>query len=379
MAFAAALSEHPDASQATGEVVGHVLDQVGEGPDLALLFVTGPHVAAFEDIASAVRELLHPSSFAGTTAVSIIGGDREVEEQPAMTLWAARFDAPAPVYHLDTVRTGDGIAVVGIDHAALDRATTMLLLADPMTFPVDEVVRALGDAHPNVSIIGGMASAGFAPGANRLAVDDVVHTEGAVAVLLDDRHHVSTVVSQGCRPIGAPLVVTRAEQNVVHEIAGAPALERLEAVFAQADEHERELMQNGLHIGLVIDEHKLDFGRGDFLIRNVMGADRETGAVVIGDAVEIGATVQFHVRDAEAADEDLRELFADRRAEAALVFTCNGRGLRLFGRPDHDAEIVDTIVKRHATAGMFCAGEIGPVGNRNFLHGFTASVALFGA
>jgi small ligand-binding sensory domain FIST len=187
----------------------------------------------------------------------------------------------------------------------------------------------------------------------------------------------TSVVSQGCRPIGQPWLVTRAERNFVQELGGRPALERLEELATDATEEERALLRGGLHLGVVVDEHRTEFGRGDFLIRNVLGADRETGAVAVGERVTVGQTVQFQVRDAAAADEDLRELLAARSGRGALLFTCNGRGQRLFGTPNHDAAVLDDLLGPIAAAGGFCAGEIGPVGGRNFLHGFTASVALF--
>ena len=375
MPFAAALSEHPETVEATAEVVGEVLDRLGPGPDLAVVFVSAIHVDHMVDIVETVRHALAPGALIGTTAVSVVGGAREVEEHPAISLWAGTTGAVRTV-RLEAVRTVEGTSLHGIDDDELAAASTLVLLADPFSFPVDDVIEILRRRAPHVAIIGGMASAGFAPGANRLAIDGDVHADGAVGVLLGPDQAVTTVVSQGCRPIGDPLVVTRAEGNVVHEIAGQPALTRLDELFQSLGEDERQLVQQGLHIGRVIDEHRAEFGRGDFLVRNVLGADRDTGAIAIGDVVEVGATVQFHVRDADSADEDLRELLTGKGAEGALVFTCNGRGMRLFGEPDHDAELIDSIT-RGATAGMFCAGEIGPVGARSFVHGFTASVALF--
>jgi small ligand-binding sensory domain FIST len=188
---------------------------------------------------------------------------------------------------------------------------------------------------------------------------------------------VAAVVSQGCRPIGDPFTVTRSERNVIYELAGRPALERLNDIIAGATPDDRQLLQQGIHLGVVVDESRDAFSRGDFLIRNVLGADRGVGAIAVGDDVPIGAVVQFQVRDADSADEDLRELLGDRTGSAALVFTCNGRGTNLFGDPHHDAEAVSTAVDGAATAGMFCAGEIGPIGGRSHLHGFTASVVLF--
>jgi small ligand-binding sensory domain FIST len=270
-----------------------------------------------------------------------------------------------------------GLAGSGLAEAVETSGQTLLLVADPFSTPVDAVLDALPDAYPDLRVVGGMASAARGPGGNRLVLDGTVYTDGAVGALLAPTSAVTAIVSQGCRPIGQPMTVTKSEGRVVYELAGKPALERLASIINALDDDDRVLAQQGIHIGRVIDEHKVDFGRGDFLIRNVVGGDREVGAIAVGDEVEIGATVQFQVRDATSADIDLRELLAGRHAQSALVFTCNGRGIHLFGRPDHDAQLVNAHVTSGATAGMFCAGELGPIGERSFLHGFTASVLLF--
>jgi small ligand-binding sensory domain FIST len=173
------------------------------------------------------------------------------------------------------------------------------------------------------------------------------------------------------------MTVTKSDGRVIYELAGRPALERLAELIENLEPDERVLAQQGIHLGRVIDEHKLEFDRGDFLIRAVLGGDRDIGAIAVGDEVDVGATVQFQVRDATSADHDLRELLADHHAQGALVFTCNGRGTHLFGVADHDAQVINAHVDGGATAGMFCAGEVGPIGDRSFLHGFTASVLLF--
>lgn len=358
--FAAALSEHPDLAQATGEVIGQVLDQGGEAPDLALLFVSPHHADGLEQAARTVRAVLHPSALIGAAAESILGGAREVEGSPGVALWIGRTGPVAP-FHLadpEPLPPGDAEAAV--------------ILADPFSFRVDEWLRA----NPDVPVIGGMALAGRSPGSNRLLVDDRVVHSGAVGVHLGGDLAVETVVSQGCRPIGSPLTVTRAQGNVVFELGGRPALQRLGELAEALPEAERDKLYRGVHLGLVIDEHKVDFGRGDFLIRAVMGGDPGSGAIQVGDTVEVGATAQFQVRDAASADEDLRQLLAGREADAALLFTCNGRGRRLFAEPDHDAAVLSGALDGAPVAGMFCAGELGPVGGHNFLHGFTASIAL---
>ncbi len=373
--FAAGLSEHPDAVEAIAEVVGEIEGSLDGPPTLAVLFVTSHHSEALPDLVDTVRAILQPRILLGATAVSVVGGSREVEDRPGIALWAGVL-APESVQAVRLAARPDqaGIEIDGIPAGVL--SGTMLVLADPFTFPVDALLSRLAVDAPGLAVIGGLASAAGAAGLNRLVLDGEIHRDGAVAVVLDD--NLATVVSQGCRPIGSPFIITRAELNHVVELGGRPAIERLEELVAGASEAERELLAGGLHAGLVIDEGKLEFTRGDFLIRGVLGLDRSTGAIAVGDRVEVGSTMQFHVRDADTADEDLRSLMTGQSAESALLFTCNGRGRHLFATPDHDASIVHEAVGRGPVAGMFCAGEVGPIGSRSFLHGFTASVLLFG-
>ena len=378
---AAAVSEHPVAAHATGEVVGAVLEQLGSDapPDLVFLFATAAHTGALEDVVKTVREVLRPGVLVGSTAVSVVGRDVEVEEAPGLSLLAVRLDpgAPAPVpVRLEVVSApgGEGVAVVGLP--ATEPGSTLVLCPDPFTFPADRFLDGLAEHAPGVAVVGGLASAARAPGGNRLLLDGRLHDDGAVGVLLPPGIATSAVVSQGCRPIGDPLVVTRSVGTLIEELASEPALPRLLRTLEALDARDRALAARGLHVGRVVDEHKEVYERGDFLIRNVLGALRERDAVAVGDEVDVGTIVQFQVRDAESADDDLRELLAGRSATGALVFTCNGRGTHLFGRPHHDAEVVAAIADG-ATAGMFCAGELGPVGGRAWLHGFTASVLLF--
>jgi len=373
------MSQHPDAATAIGEVLGQVIEALAPAdgpPDLALLFVTPPHVEAMADAATAVAAALKPVTLLGVTAISVVGGPHEVERGPAMSLWAGHTGAVTP-FHLNVVSTPDGPTFTGWPDVIPDDSPALLLLADPFSFPVDTLLERLSQDRPGLAVVGGLASAARAPGGNRLVIDDQVVTDGAVGAFLGSGVEISTIVSQGCRPVGTPLVVTRADGNVVYELAGRPALERLQEVAATLSEDDRRLMSELVQLGRVIDETKLDFDRGDFLVRTVVGADPEVGALAVGGDVDVGSTTQFQVRDASSADEDLRHLVAERRADGALLFTCNGRGRNLFGTPDHDAGIVSESLDGAPLAGMFCAGELGPIGGRSFLHGFTASVVLF--
>jgi small ligand-binding sensory domain FIST len=384
MTFASALSEHPDPAEATGEVIGAVLEQLGTEPDVAAVFASPQHRDTFGDMAAAISRMLRPGVLVGTTAVAVLGGTREVEDAPAIGLWAGRLAGrPRPV-RLQATSTASGIALQGLSASTFEPGDGLLLLADPFSLPVDAIIDALADFEMpeagetlSVPVMGGMASAANMPGGNRLVLDDEVTPSGGVGVVLPGTVATRTVVSQGCRPIGDPMIVTRAEGNLVMEIAGRPALDRLDDLVRAADAEERSLLASGLQIGIAIDEHRATFERGDFLVRGVVGADRLQRALAVGDRVEVGTTVQFQVRDAVAADEDLREMLADATGDAALVFTCNGRGQRLFGEPDHDARVVHDTLGSPALAGMFCAGEFGPIGGRSFVHGFTASVLVF--
>lgn len=377
MPFAASLSQHPVAADAVGEVLGAIVEQGGVEPDLVVIFASAAHVEFLGEITAAVRTVLRPGALVGASASSVLAGAQEAEEVPALAVWAAWTEPVRPLrlaagpVHDD----GDGPAVMieGVP-ADVPSGATLLVLADPQSFPVGGFLGQLAEVRPDLVVVGGLASASGEAGGNALVLDDQVHRDGAVAVVLPPT---AAVVSQGCRPIGEPMVVTRSDRGYLLELAGKPALERLTDFANELSPGDRALLGGGVQIGVAIDEHRMEFGRGDFLVRSVIGADRERGVLAVGTEVPVGTTVQFHVRDAASADEDLHELLHDVNGAAALVFTCNGRGERLFGVPDHDAEVVSEQLGTNAVAGMFCAGEIGPVGGRSFLHAFTASVLVF--
>ena len=376
MPYAAALSANPDASAAAADAADRVADSIGTTPDAAVLFATTPHRDAIAEIATVVRERLAPSTLIGASAVSVVGGGLEIEEGSAVSLWAGSVGAVRPV-RMTVVHDGDGRRFEGVDLDRMGDAHSLILLPDPFTFPVNELIDLMADPLPGLVMIGGLASAAHRPGDNRLVLDGDVFDHGAVGLLVAGGTRITTVVSQGCRPIGRPLVVTRSEGNEILELAGRSAYEQLARLIGGLSDRDRDLASSGLHIGRVIDEHKTDFERGDFLIRGVLGADRTTGGLVVGDVIPVGATVQLQVRDAESADEDLRQLMTGQEADGALLFTCNGRGSHLFNTPHHDAGLVSQALDDAPLGGMFCAGEIGPIGGRSFVHGYTASLALF--
>ena len=372
---ASALSEHPLPSHAVGEVAGSILEAMqGDPIDLLVVFFHSSHVGAFEDISTALHELLNPAHSIGSSASGVIRNDSEVEFRQALSVWAASGIDAEPFRLEAQATTPDGRWPADWRNA--------ILLADPFSTPLQEVIDAAVSDAPDLVFSGGLASGASGPGGNRLLLDGQILTDGAVGMSLSGAK-ISTVVSQGCRPIGEPATVTATagnpgeRTNVIAALASKPPVEMLQAMANDATEEERALLSQGLHIGVVIDEQRHDHDTGDFLIRRVLGADKASGAIAVGTAVGVGTTVQFHVRDAESATEDLQRSLTGKQAQAALAFTCNGRGEHLFGYSGHDAEMVYTMTGSDAVAGMFCAGEFGPVQKRNHIHGFTASLMLF--
>jgi small ligand-binding sensory domain FIST len=388
MPFAAALSTRSDTSQAVAEVCDRVAQQLAGAPDLAMLFFSPHHAGRAGPLGEGVRQRLSPRHLLGCGGEAIVGNDREIEEEPALSLWAARWNRQVRLtpFHLGIEQTPDGFSLMGWpdELAEADPAQAVIfLLGDPYTFPVDDALAHLNENHRGLRVLGGMASAARGPGEAQLLQDGQVLDEGAAGLLLQGPVKVRGVVSQGCRPIGRHMVVTRGKDNIIAELGGKPPLAQLQQLWQELTPRDQQLFQQGLHVGRVINEYQGEFRRGDFLVRNVRGLDRETGALAITDRVRVGQTVQFHIRDAASADEDLHELLQiDLSAHAnrpggALLFTCNGRGTRLFDAPHHDARAVRAEAGDIPLAGFFAAGELGPIGGQNFIHGFTASVVLF--
>ena len=379
------------ANGATTQAVDEIMRQAAArwtGPiDVALAFFTPHHLSEAERIAKGVAAL-NARAFMGCPGETVIGNDREIEGGPALCLWLGRWAQPIQVtpFHLAIEQTSEGCSLLGWPDELVDAApaeSLILGLADPFTFPIDDFLAQINDEQPGLRVVGGMASGASEPGLHRLILGERVLVEGAVGVLLQGPVACRTVVSQGCRPIGKPLVVTKARDNIIEELGGKPALAQLQQLWQELSARDQRLVQQGLHVGRVMSEYQPTFQRGDFLVRNVIGIEKGTGAVAITENVRVGQTVQFHVRDAASADEDLRLLLQQdaqahaAKAQGALLFSCNGRGTRLFDAPHHDAAAIQKATGPLPLAGFFAQGELGPIGGQNFVHGFTASVALF--
>ncbi|MFQ5934022.1 MAG: FIST N-terminal domain-containing protein [Dehalococcoidia bacterium] len=390
MKWTSAISESLSLDKAVKECAAGVISELGsDTPDLVMAFVSSSHYDNYDKVPKLLTDNVKVKHLIGCSGGGVIGGGREVENRPGFALTAASL----PGVEITPFHVDDG-ALPSLDDSpsawedlvqvSVSVNPQFVLLPEPFTIQADNLLMGLDYAFTESVKIGGLASGGQRPGANALYMEQEVYRSGAVGVAMHGNIRVETIVAQGCRPIGGPLVVTRCQGNIVYELDSGKSMDVLQEMFEAASDEDRRLMTSALHLGVVMDPLKEAFQPGDFLIRNVMGLHKETGALIVGEMLREGQVVQFHVRDNQAAKEDL-EAMIDRylrengpeKACGALLFSCVGRGEHLFGRPNHDTNIFQSKVSDVPLAGFFCNGEIGPVGGTTFLHGFTSSFAIF--
>lgn len=387
LCFASALSCDPQTADAARTVCDQ-LDGALAGPvDLAVVFFSGHHVDQLDLLRRTLAQRINPRVLLGASSGGVIGAGQEIEDGPGLSVLAASLPGVTltPFSHsqIDWNAILDDPLLLRRQMELVDRnPRAILLLADPFSTPTVRLLKAMDLCYDGVPIIGGMASSGRMPNQNRLLLGDRIASEGVVGLGISGSLRVDAIVSQGCRPIGRPLLITQAQRNVVQRLGGVKALQALQAMAAELPEADRQLIQkHGLLVGRVINEYKERFGRGDFLVRTLVGIDQDHGYLAIGDArVRVGQTIQFHVRDAQTAREDL-ELLLDAQklhgpGQAGLLFSCNGRGIGLFEQPNVDAQTIERALGPMPLAGFFAAGEIGPIAGQSHLHGHTAALMV---
>ena len=388
MQFASALSREVETEAAVADVIEQVAPRLAEQhAHLSFVFASPQHLKAFPRLLHVLQERFSSHTLIGCTGGGVIGNRHEVENQPALALMVAHLPGVNIMpFHIEQHDLDEGWAETYWQNrlgASPEDEPTLILLPDPFMIDPQRLLDVLNTAYPLRPVLGGLASGGRSQSSCALFLNgEVVH--GAVGVALTGNVTVRTVVSQGCKPVGSPFIITRCEEQVIYELSGKPALEAVRDAIGELPPEDQELARTALLMGRVIDEYKDEFTRGDFLIRTFLGADPRTGAIAVGDTFRAGQTVQLHVRDATTAREDLHALMgtlsvdlAGKPAQGALLFSCNGRGAHLYGEPDYDSRVVAETTGAIPTAGFFCNGEIGPIGTSNFLHGFTASVGIF--
>jgi small ligand-binding sensory domain FIST len=384
MRIGAGVCTEPDPTEAGVRAAGDAASALGGAPvDVAVVFASGRHLGAPEATLAAVHEVLAPKALVGCGAGGVLGGGHELESGTALAVWAASLEGrgEATPFHAEVADADVAPVLAGLP--GLEGASGAIMLADPYSFPVDAALSAVAAQAPAVPVLGGIASARTATDEGALFFGEEVRPAGAVGIALAGVE-LLPCVSQGAAPLGREVTITAAEDNMIHELAGRPALATIETIISELTPRERVLIAGGMLIGIVIDAGKPEYEQGDFLVRGLLGVDPDTGSVAVGAPVSAGQVVRLHARDAASADEDLHralrlrvDALAGSAPAGALVFACNGRGSAMFGLPDHDAAVVAEELHGAPAAGFFAAGEIGPVGGRSFLHGFTATVAVF--
>ena len=385
--FAAGISAHLDPTQACNEALAQVTASLkGQPAHAAFLFVSGLYRAEWTPLLRRIRKELGNPLLLGCTAGGVLAAGQELERTPAVSLGAARLPrvklhpfSVSPAELEERPETGFWIEKTGVNPK---EEPSGILLPDPYSCDAMSLVAALNGVYPKMPLIGGLASGAAEAGGNALFLNDEIRSEGAVGALMTGDVVLQTVVSQGCRPIGRPYVITKSEENVIFELAGQPALDALQALYVELSEGDKKLAREALLLGVVMNEYQQTFRRGDFLIRNLIGMDPTAGALAVGDRIQTGQTVQFHVRDAAASREDMQTLLKENvqpgpGAPGGLLFSCLGRGRELYGEPNMDVRMIRDAIGPCPIAGFFCNGEIGPIGAHNYIHGFTASLGLF--
>ncbi len=366
------------------ETARGALEEVGGRVSLGVVFCSADYREHLEDFLEILQLHAHIPLLIGCSSSGFIGTNAEAERASGFSLLLLHL--PATKLHAFTFTEANAPEWDDADAwkkavAAEGDMDAWLMLTDPTGVPIEPWLGAWSRAFPGVPCIGGLASGGRDGGDTFIFKNRELLEGAGIAIGLRGGVKLHTLVSQGCRPIGEPLPVTGAEHNLIQTLGSRPAYEVLDEAFQALSEKERERAKGNLFAGLAMREDREEFHRGDFLIRNILGADQGSGIVAIGAFPRVGQTIQYQLRDAKTADEDLRHLTALLAADgikpfASLVFSCGGRGRGLFKSANHDAAILAEYFTPHASAGFFCNGEIGPVGGRNFIHGYTASVLL---
>jgi small ligand-binding sensory domain FIST len=324
----------------------------------------------------------------GCSSQGLIVGEQELEDNAGLSL--ALYSLPgadlrAVHFAQEQVEEANGPGYWRLETSVEPNQTNgWLVFIDPFHLDSETWLRTWNEAYAPLSVLGGLASGEFSEQTTQVYLNGEVFETGGVAISVGGEVKLSGVTSQGCTPIGETWTLTRVEQNIIHQIGNRPAYEVLAETFNALTPEEQKAARGNLFIGLVVNEYLDEFHRGDFLIRNVLGADPRSGCIAVGALPRQGQTIQFQRRSAAAATEDMNELLTRARkqlGESAIyggcLCCCNGRGRGLFGLPNHDAQMVQQRLGPFGLAGFFCNGEIGPVGEKNFLHGYTASLALF--
>jgi len=354
-----------------------IADLGGADPDLVIAFVSPEYEGYYSQLPRCVAAHFPNAQLVGCSAGGVIGGGEEVERAPALSLTAAALPGvDIKPFHLESM-PHHWAGAIDVDP---EKDPTFVMLSEPFSGNAEPLARWLDNAYPTSTVVGGIASGAEEPGGNVLFHNDQQYRDGSLGLALTGNLRVDTLVAQGCRPIGSPMFVTRSDGNLLLELDGVPAMAVLESLYKELGPADQILFKTSLFMGLVMNDARQVYERGDFLIRSLAGVSQERSALVIAAKLRDQQVVQFHLRDGDTSAQDLDELLVKSTGfepQGALMFSCLGRGAGMYGVPNHDSTL---FAKHHPgvpLGGFFCNGEIGPVQGQTHLHGYTSSIALF--
>ncbi len=379
MRWASAIATDDSFLKAIASAAREIRDQLeSDDPDLVFAFVSPHHRSVWDSLPRLLAGEFPSAVRLGASGGGIIGSGHEIEGRAAVSLTAARLpNVGIRSFILDEGATFDGVDVGDADPVAL------VVLGEPSRGDIEELLAAIDERIPTTTVVGGMASGARHVGENFLLHDDRLLSEGVVGVALSGDVAVDSIVAQGCRPIGNPMFVTGCDGSMLLEIDGRRPIDVLHELFESLSPRDQGLLRYSLFLGLVMQGEQSTYSHGDFLVRNVIGIDAESGVLAVSAALTPHQVIQFHLRDAQTSADDLRSHLAAYRSRrmpsprGALLFSCLGRGTGLYHVPDHDSRELATALGPIPIGGFFCNGEIGQVQNRTYLHGYTSSIALF--
>ena len=388
MKWASAISESENVEEAVSECAESIKSIVGNSPDLVFVFPSFNFSGQFKDISNALSKHFENSVIMGCSGNGVIGAGREVEHTPGFAMCAAELpEVEITPFHISDSDLPDGDDppnkwenVLGVSR---ESRPNFVLLADPFSVRGENLLMGMDYAYPDCKIVGGLASGGTQPGSNALYLNNITYDHGIAGVALSGNIEINTIVAQGCKPIGSLSRITKCERNILQELDGRSPFDILGETYNDLNEADQKLFQNSLFLGVVMDPFESSPGIGDFLIRNIVGANPDAGQLAVGQMLREGQLVQFHLRDAQTSTENLSNMLDEYQSTpfgpetGALMFSCLGRGKYLYEEPDHDTDLFREKIGNLPLTGFFCNGEIGPVSGSTFLHGYTSSFGIF--
>ena len=388
MKWASTVSDYPDIQKSMSQCIIGIKEELRQPPDLMIAFVSSEFSTDYDKVLELRKEMASDGVLIGCCGNGIIGAGKEIEQHPGFALAGAILpNIFLHTFQVKDTQIPDGDAgpdkweqLVGLK--TIDEPD-FVILSDPFSIRISNLVQGLDYAFPNNTTIGGISSGGRGPGENVLYLNDDLIKEGAIGLAITGDAKVDTIVAQGCKPIGKPLRVTQCERNLLKEIDNTPPFQILENLYPTLDVNDRGLFEHSLFLGMVMDPFNDNPTMGDFLIRNILGADRDKNIISVGEFLREGQIVQFHLRDAKTSSDELSSLLANANLPnigvdecGALIFSCLGRGKYLFGKPDHDTGMFKQQIGEIPLTGFFCNGEIGPVAGNTYIHGYTSSFGI---